>query len=302
MALTYDTPLILNVSSDPNKDDLKSGSDKLNAALDEIKGKLGTAAFEDTTDDRYDTDPNHLLKVDNFGLVVTQNGNELFDNDFNTIVPHAVNVTTTTAWVNGPLGDTTHTGTLYQSAPRSINNVMVQRWIPQQAAGATHKVYERTIREGVSPEDWPAWVEMLHTGNLTLDAESVTYDDTGSDIEADNVQEALDLKVSKNSDEGAAIVPAGNAASRPDVAPSVGAWLRYNSEFGTWEGSPDGVNWTGLGGAVGGAGNPAFYENDNVISADYEITTGRNAMSAGPVTINDGVTVTIPDGSTWVVV
>ena len=42
-----------------------------------------------------------------------------------------------------------------------------------------------------------------------------------------------------------------------------------------------------------------LYENANTISADYTITTGNNATSAGPITVNTGVTVTIPTGSTW---
>jgi hypothetical protein len=44
-----------------------------------------------------------------------------------------------------------------------------------------------------------------------------------------------------------------------------------------------------------------FYENSNTISASYTITTGKNALTAGPVTVADGVTVTVPDGSVWAV-
>ena len=47
--------------------------------------------------------------------------------------------------------------------------------------------------------------------------------------------------------------------------------------------------------------NP-FYENSINVSADYTITTGKNAMSAGPITINTGITVTVPSGSTWTIV
>ena len=45
-----------------------------------------------------------------------------------------------------------------------------------------------------------------------------------------------------------------------------------------------------------------LYENSNTISANYSITSGNNAMSAGPITVANGVVVTIPDGSTWTVV
>lgn len=46
----------------------------------------------------------------------------------------------------------------------------------------------------------------------------------------------------------------------------------------------------------------AFIENPANITTSYTITTGRNAMSAGPITINNGVTVTVPSGSTWTIV
>ena len=56
------------------------------------------------------------------------------------------------------------------------------------------------------------------------------------------------------------------------------------------------------GGAMGGGGNRVFFENDITVTNDYEITTGKNAMSAGPLTINSGVTITIPSGSDWTIV
>lgn len=46
----------------------------------------------------------------------------------------------------------------------------------------------------------------------------------------------------------------------------------------------------------------AFVECSANISTSYTITEGRNAMSAGPITLNSGVTVTVPSGSTWTVV
>jgi len=55
-------------------------------------------------------------------------------------------------------------------------------------------------------------------------------------------------------------------------------------------------------GARGGAGNHVFFESDTTIFADYEITSGKNALTAGPVTINSGVTVTVPTGARWVIV
>ena len=56
------------------------------------------------------------------------------------------------------------------------------------------------------------------------------------------------------------------------------------------------------GSARGGSTDQVFYENDKTVTANYTITSGKNAMTAGPVTINTGVTVTVPTGSRWVIV
>ena len=44
-----------------------------------------------------------------------------------------------------------------------------------------------------------------------------------------------------------------------------------------------------------------FYENSKTLTTSYTITTGKSAMSVGPITLNSGVTVTVPSGSKWVV-
>jgi hypothetical protein len=45
----------------------------------------------------------------------------------------------------------------------------------------------------------------------------------------------------------------------------------------------------------------SLYENAQTIAANYTITTNYNALSAGPITINTSITVTIPTGSNWVI-
>jgi hypothetical protein len=42
--------------------------------------------------------------------------------------------------------------------------------------------------------------------------------------------------------------------------------------------------------------------NANAVATSYTIATGNNGLSAGPVSVNTGVTVTISTGSTWTVV
>ena len=62
----------------------------------------------------------------------------------------------------------------------------------------------------------------------------------------------------------------------------------------------DGANLSNLpaGAPVGGAStNTVFFENDNSVDVSYTITSGKNAMAAGPIAIKSGVTVTVPSGS-----
>ena len=43
-------------------------------------------------------------------------------------------------------------------------------------------------------------------------------------------------------------------------------------------------------------------ESQQVISEDYTLTAGYNGLSAGPVVVADGYTVTVPDGAVWRIV
>ena len=54
---------------------------------------------------------------------------------------------------------------------------------------------------------------------------------------------------------------------------------------------------------VGGAStNQVFFENDIAVAVNYQITSNKNAMSAGPISINAGIAVTVPSGSSWTIV
>ncbi len=55
-------------------------------------------------------------------------------------------------------------------------------------------------------------------------------------------------------------------------------------------------------GITGGGSDTVFWENNQTVTTNYTITNGKNAMSAGPITINNGVTVTVGDGEVWTIV
>jgi len=101
--------------------------------------------------------------------------------------------------------------------------------------------------------------------------------------------------VDQTSETGAAKIPVGTTAQR-DVSPVTGA-LRFNSTDTSFEGY-DGSEWGSIG---GGAVDGVFYENEQNVTANYTIVSTKNAMTAGPININAGVTVTIETGARWVV-
>ena len=97
---------------------------------------------------------------------------------------------------------------------------------------------------------------------------------------------------------GAIGLPTGTSNQRP--SPPQAGQIRYNNENQQFEGYS--TAWGGFGGASGSSGNAVFYENDTNVTASYSITSGKNAMSAGPITLNANIIVTIPAGSVWTVV
>ena len=62
------------------------------------------------------------------------------------------------------------------------------------------------------------------------------------------------------------------------------------------------LTWAAAGGATGGGTDTIFYENGQTVNTSYSLTASNNAVSAGPVTVASGVTVTVPAGAAWVVV
>ena len=87
-----------------------------------------------------------------------------------------------------------------------------------------------------------------------------------------------------------------------DQAPKTGSNLTFNSATGALGATSytgDGSNLTGVASAVA---DGCIYENSQTISNNYTITTNKNAMSAGPITVASGATLTIPSGSTYTIV
>lgn len=103
--------------------------------------------------------------------------------------------------------------------------------------------------------------------------------------------------VSKTSSTGSAVLPASTTANR-DGSPTAG-YFRWNTTTTSAE-IYDGSAWVAVGG--GNTTTEGLWEHAHTISSNYSIASTANAVSAGPITINASITVTVPATSTWVIV
>jgi hypothetical protein len=94
-------------------------------------------------------------------------------------------------------------------------------------------------------------------------------------------------------------LPAGTTAQRSG-SPTSGM-IRYNSTNASFEGY-GASSWGSIGGgATGGGTDQVFVENGVTVTTSYTFTTSKNAMSVGPITVNNGAVVTVPSGQRWVI-
>lgn len=172
------------------------------------------------------------------------------------------------------------------------------------------------------------------TGNLTGTAATATYALYAQEPYADSIGTSDALlglypSASATLTDGYRLtlgIPAFNTTTTPTFAPTLGGVLQTTRlihkftnnvsvpvAIGDLQGDADLrydlpntvwilMNPAAANGATGGAGNPVFYENASIVTANYTITTGSNAMTAGPITINAGIVITVPAGSTWSII
>lgn len=132
------------------------------------------------------------------------------------------------------------------------------------------------------------------TGNATING-NTTLGNASSDTITLNANTASVPNNLTFSGTGSITLPSGTTAERPTPAAGM---IRYNSSSGEFEGY-NGSAWGTIGGGASAGG--AIYQNKNSISANFTLDTNYNGMSVGPLTINSGVTVTVPTGQRWVI-
>ena len=117
---------------------------------------------------------------------------------------------------------------------------------------------------------------------------------------ADNVVDEANLKVSNSATNGHFLSAQSGASggmtwaavdALPSQSGNSGKFLTTDATNASWAVLDTDANTTTKG----------LYEMKNVISVNYSIASGNNAMSAGPITINSNISVTVPSGSTWVI-
>jgi len=91
-------------------------------------------------------------------------------------------------------------------------------------------------------------------------------------------------------------VPVGNAAQQP--ANAAAGYLRFNTDTVQFEGY-NGSVWGGIGGAQAGG---AIITNNQTATVNYTITSTQNGFSVGPVSVANGVVITISAGSRWAII
>ena len=141
-----------------------------------------------------------------------------------------------------------------------------------------------------------------HTGEVT---------GSGALTIADDVVDEANLKVSNSPTNGYFLsAQSGNtggltwaAVPNPDLtnlsASNLTSGTIPDARFPATLPVADGSNLTGLASTVA---DGCVYENSQTISNNYTVGTGKNALSAGPITIASGATVTVPSGSTYTIV
>jgi cold shock CspA family protein len=148
-----------------------------------------------------------------------------------------------------------------------VYDAATSTWIPGEGGGGSSFTVSETAP--AEPEQGDVWF------NSTSGKTYIYYSDYDTDQWVEiastvagfqELDEIVDVEVSGASD---------------------GDFLRYNSSTSKWEND----DYTDV-----------IKLNGQTISANYTIPVGYNGISVGPITIADGVTVTVSDGSAWSIV
>jgi hypothetical protein len=180
----------------------------------------------------------------------------------------------TSANTSGLVYSTTTTGALTTATGAQVSTALGTTAISGNAANVTGIVVGANGGTGVA-----------NTGSTITVGGNLSHAGAFTQTFTATANTSLTLPVS-----GTLISTVTNMAANPVTGtPSSTTYLRGDGTWATVTASSSNITALGL------------WENKKIISANYSITSGNSAMSAGPITINSGVSVTVPSGSRWVV-
>lgn len=181
-------------------------------------------------------------------------------------------------------------GTMSGNLDMASNRIINIPAVPASDNDAVSKAYINTLTW--IGESNPTTVGVSFSGNTDID----------NLIVADSATFNTDVTINST---GFLKIPVGTNAQQPgqvDQPAAATGQIRFNTDITQFEGY-NGSAWSSIGGgATGGGADTVFLENSNAVTTNYELTANKNAVSAGPITINSGVTVTVPAGQSWVIV
>lgn len=132
-------------------------------------------------------------------------------------------------------------------------------------------------------------------GRITA-ASSGTAADTDKIVEGNSEAEVVDtgsdghFKVTTEGSERIRVGPAGQVGI-------AGANYGTSGQVLTSGGASGAVSWQDA--AAGATG--VILENQQAISSNYTLTANYNGLSVGPVTIQNSIAVTVPNGAVWMI-
>jgi hypothetical protein len=221
-------------------------------------------------------------------------GAQFFDNNGDPlsgglIYTYGAGTTTPQVTYTSSTGLTPHANPIVLDAAGRVNEIwldsgLLYKFVLQTSLGVTIATYD-----GIYGPD--SVFAPIINGDLTVNGSAYVSNRIGIGTTSPAVK--LDI----NSTD-AMRVPVGTTVQRPAGATG---YLRFNTTQGSFEGF-NGTAWGSIGGgATGGGTDQMFYLNGQTVTTNYTIPSGQNAGTFGPITVNTGITVTVPSGSTWTV-
>jgi hypothetical protein len=260
-----------------------------------------------------------------FGTEVTTVSNSIAD--INSVASNITNVNTTASNI-ASVNTTASNQTAISTTASNITAITTCNTNIAEIIAAPSAATTATTQAGISTTQATnsSNSATASAGSATASSNSASASSTSANSSATSSTSALASKVAAATSETNAGTSATNAATSATTAASYipsnsgesGKFLTNNGSVNSW-GAVDALpSQTGNNGKyLGTDGSTAtwntldtdantttkgLYEMAHTISSNYSISSSNNAMSAGPITVNASVSVTVPATSTWVIV